>query len=275
MKNNHVAPILKWVGGKRQLLSEIRPLIPPYEKYYEPFIGGGALFFELQPAHALINDYNHELVNVYSTVKSDVMGLIKSLKNFSNTAEEFYRIRDIDRNVSEYRKLSNVERAARIIYLNKTCYNGLFRVNSQGHFNTPYGAYKQPNIVNEKTLIAVSDFLKSNDISFLTGDFALAVSTAKKGDFVYFDPPYDPLTSSASFTGYSETGFSKEDQIRLKKICDDLDSRGVKFLLSNSATDFIKDLYKDYTITIVKAKRSVNSIASKRGEIEEVLVRNY
>lgn len=181
----------------------------------------------------------------------------------------------MDRDKNRFSKLSDVEKASRLIYLNKTCFNGLFRVNSQGQFNVPFGRYKNPNIVNEFVLRAVSHYLNNNEVKILNGDFADAVSSAKKGDFVYFDSPYDPVSETASFTGYTLGGFNKDEQIRLRDLFVDLDKRGCKVLLSNSATDFIKDLYKDYHIEIVSATRNINSIATKRGKIDEVLVMNY
>lgn len=275
-KNKFASKILKWVGGKQFLLFEIEKYIPKNIKtYYEPFFGGGAVLFNLQPKSAVINDINSELINMYQIVKDDVDSLIENLKIHQNTEEYFYKLRELDRNKEKYDNLTKVERASRLIYLNKTCYNGLFRVNQSGEFNSPFGYYKNPNIVNEVGLKAVSDLFNKINIEILNEDFAKAVSGASKGDFVYLDPPYDPISSSSSFTGYDKGGFDRSQQIRLKEVCDDLNKRGVKFLLSNSKTDFILDLYKDYKIEIVKAKRSINSKGDLRGEVDEVLVRNY
>jgi len=176
---------------------------------------------------------------------------------------------------NEYVNLSPIEKASRIIYLNKTCYNGLFRVNSQGYFNVPFGNYKKPNFEDNILLKAVSDFLNKIDVSILNDDFETVLEQAKKGDFVYLDPPYDPISDTSSFTGYDLNGFDAEDQIRLKKVFDKLNTKGCKVLLSNSGTDFIKDLYKDYKNVIVTASRAINSDATKRGYIEELLVMNY
>lgn len=270
------APILKWVGGKRQLMDEIRQLVPKsYTTYYEPFIGGGAVLFELQPNKAVINDVNGELINLYNTIKDDVELLIEDLKKHENTSEYFYKIRELDRNREAYDILTNVEKASRIVYLNKTCFNGLFRVNKAGEFNSPFGKYKNPNIVDEVTLRAVSKYFNRANIKIMNNDFEECLKGIRKGSFVYLDPPYDPVSSSANFTGYDKGGFNREEQIRLKKMCDKLDKRGVKFLLSNSSTEFIKDLYKEYDIKIVKAKRAINSNGNSRGEVDEVLVRNY
>lgn len=274
-KNKLVAPVLKWVGGKRQLIAQITELLPSsYATYYEPFIGGGAVFFHLQHKKVVINDFNSELVNVYKTIQSDVEGLIEDLKKHKNESDYFYEIRALDRG-DGFDKLTNVEKASRIIYLNKTCFNGLYRVNSSGEFNTPFGRYKNPNIVNEITLRAVHKYLTTNNITILNQDFETIFDNIKKNDFVYLDPPYDPVSKSSNFTGYNQGGFSTDDQVRLRELCDKLNKKGVKFLLSNSATDFIKEEYKDYQINIVQANRSINSNAKKRGAVDEVLIRNY
>ncbi len=276
VKNRLVAPVVKWVGGKRQLLSEITPLIPKrFTSYCEPFLGGGAVLFSVQPSRAIVNDLNEDLIAVYEVIRDDVEALVAELKKHENTPEYFYEIRDMDRNKELYQSLTKVERASRLIYLNKTCFNGLFRVNSLGEFNSPFGHYKNPNIVNEPVLKAVNKYLVSSNITFYSEDFAVTLDRIGKGGFAYLDPPYDPVSDTASFTGYNKGGFARTEQIRLKQCCDDLTRRGVKFVLSNSATDFIKDLYKDYNISVVQAKRAVNSDASKRGLVEEVLIRNY
>jgi len=277
MKRNNklIAPFLKWVGGKRQLLPEIKSVFPKtYTAYYEPFIGGGAVLFNTQPKKATINDFNEELINVYKTIKENPEGLIADLKTHKNESDYFYNLRILDRE-EKFEYYSSIKKASRVIFLNKTCYNGLYRVNNSGEFNSPFGRYKNPNIVNEVTIKAVSHYLNTNDITILNGDFEEAVKGIKKGDFVYFDPPYHPVSASSNFTGYVQGGFGVSEQLRLKKLCDNLNKKGVKFLLSNSATQFIEDLYKDYEIRYVKASRSINSNAQKRGEIKEVLIRNY
>ncbi len=276
-KDPLVSPILKWVGGKRQLLDKITPLIPEGSIYYEPFVGGGAVLFSLQPKKAIINDSNRELMNVYKVIKETPEELIENLKAHkeNNNEDYFYEIRALDRDKEKYSKLSNIERAARIIYLNKTCYNGLFRVNSAGEFNSPWGRYRNPNIVNEKTIYAINRYFNKAEVIILCGDYKEALKEVNEDAFVYLDPPYMPISPSSSFTGYTSAGFDEEEQIQLKEQCDILNSKGVKFLLSNSSCEFIEDLYKDYKITKVSAKRSINSNATKRGEIDEVLVRNY
>ena len=277
MKNDElVMPVVKWVGGKRQLITEIDKYIPSQiSTYYEPFLGGGAVFFYLQPKKAVVNDINEELINLYQVIQDNVEELIEDLKKHKNEPDYFYSIRELDRDLEVYKKLTPVERASRIHYLNKTCYNGLFRVNSQGQFNVPFGRYKNPNIVNKTTLRAVSNYFNSAKITFKCCDFEEAVKGARKGSFIYFDPPYDPVSDTSSFTGYDKGGFDRQEQIRLKKLCDKLNRRGIKFLLSNSETEFILDLYRDYKIEIVQAKRSINSKGNKRGEVNEVLVMNY
>ncbi len=273
-KNNLVAPFVKWAGGKRQLLPELIKRIPKFKTYCEPFVGGGALFFYLQPKKAIINDFNKDLINAYIAIQNDVEQLIQYLSKYKNDSENYYQIRNWDR-TPMFNNMSDIEKASRLIYLNKTCYNGLFRVNSQGEFNSPFGSYKSPNIVNEPTLRAIHNYFKNAEITFLNGDFENALKDIKKGTFVYFDPPYDPVSASSNFTGYTNLGFGKQEQIRLKNVCDELNAKGIKFLLSNSATDFILDLYKEYKREKIPAKRAINSNASLRGNVDEVLIRNY
>ena len=241
-------------------------------------MGGGALLFELQPKQAIVNDSNRELINCYRVIKDNVEELIEVLKvhKARNSKEYYDNLREMDR-LNSYNKLSPIEKAARIIYLNKTCYNGLFRVNSKGYFNVPFGRYKNPNILDEAVLRGVNNYFNQNIITFLNIDFAEAVKEANKGDFIYFDPPYDPVSNTASFTGYDINRFNQNEQKRLKKVVDELTEKECYVMLSNSATDFILDLYKDYqkTTKIVSATRSINSNALKRGKINEILVLNY
>lgn len=276
-KNKLVSPFVKWVGGKRQLLKEIEQELPngfSRLKFYEPFVGGGAVFFHLQQSRVSINDVNAELVNAYQVVKSDVDELIESLKQHKNEADYFYSIRSIDREES-FSKLSKVERASRLIFLNKTCFNGLYRVNSSGEFNSPFGKYLNPNIVNESVLRAVSNYLNHNEIEITNFDYEKALDGIGKNSFVYFDPPYHPISDSSNFTGYVAGGWSNSDQERLRDVCDRLNAKGVKFLLSNSSTPLIHSLYKDYKIKTIRAARSINSIGTKRGDVDEVLIKNY
>lgn len=275
-KNRLVAPVVKWVGGKRQLLDDLTPLFPKnIVSYCEPFVGGGAVLFRLQPNVAYVNDINIELMQMYEVIRDNVEELILALGEHPNDEEHFYKVRDWDRDKEQYGQLTKVQKAARIIYLNKTCYNGLFRVNNAGEFNTPFGYYKNPNIVNAPTLRAVSSYFQKAQITFRCADYAEALDGVEKGTFVYLDPPYDPVSDTAGFTGYTKGGFNREEQIRLRQCCDELDRRGIKFMLSNSATDFIKEQYAAYHITTVKAKRAINSNAAKRGQVDELVVRNY
>ena len=276
-KNKIVSPFLKWAGGKRQLLGVLSELMPKgkIKSYCEPFIGGGALLFHLRPDTAYVNDINSELINVYRAVKDSVDDLIAELSGFENTPEMFYEVRSWDRDRIIYSTLSDTQRAARIIYLNKTCFNGLYRVNNAGEFNSPFGYYRNPNIINEPVLRAVSHYLNHADIHLSSMDYAEVLTDLKKDTFVYLDPPYDPVSDTASFTGYSRGGFSRSEQIRLRECCDKLSKKGIRFMLSNSATDFIREQYSEYNITVVKARRAVNSIGYRRGDIDEVIVRNY
>ena len=275
-KNRLVAPVVKWVGGKRQLLDDLTPLFPKrVSSYCEPFLGGGAVLFRLQPNIAYVNDVNAELIQMYEVIRDNVEELIAALKEHPNEAGHFYSVRDWDRDKQKYGQLTKVQKAARVIYLNKTCYNGLFRVNNAGEFNTPFGHYKNPNIVNAPTLRAVSAYFQKAQVTFSSVDYAQVLAKVQKGTFVYLDPPYDPVSNTANFTGYAKGGFDRLEQIRLRQCCDELNRRGIKFMLSNSATDFIKEQYAAYKITIVKANRAVNSNAAGRGQVDEVVVRNY
>ena len=266
-------PIVKWVGGKRQLMFELLKNRPKsYNRYFEPFIGGGALFFELQPENAYISDMNDELINLYSVVRDNVYELISDLNKHEVSKEYFLEIRNLDR-TDEYKNLSNVQRASRFIYLNRTCFNGLYRVNSQGQFNVPFGNYKNPRIVDENNLLNCSELLKNTEIK--CADFSEILTKVKKGDFVYFDPPYVPLNETSSFTSYTKEGFDMDMQFKLREVCDELDSMGVMFMLSNSDTKFVNELYSNYEIKKVFASRAVNANAEGRGKITEVLVRNY
>lgn len=278
-KNKLVAPVVKWVGGKRQLLPEIKKYFPKkFNTYFEPFVGGGAVLFELQPKQAIVNDINKELINLYSVIQNNVEELIEKLSDsntYANVPECYYRIRELDREPNKYKKMTDIDKAARILYLNKTCYNGLYRVNSMGEFNSPFGSYKNPNIVNAFTLRAVNKYFNEANIKFLNCDFEKAIKDVKKGDFIYFDPPYAPISKTSNFTGYNESGFGEKEQISLKELCDTLDKEGIKFLLSNSDCEFIRELYKNYNIVTIKAKRAINSNGNNRGPVSEVLIRNY
>ncbi|MGL5942891.1 MAG: DNA adenine methylase [Waterburya sp.] len=278
-KHNVLAqPFLKWAGGKRQLLPAIKEYIPQkFSQYYEPFVGAGAVLFYLQPKKSVINDTNSELINCYRVIKDNPEELLELCQQHKekNSKEHYYWLREQDRQ-DDFKDRSLVERAARIIYLNKTCFNGLFRVNSSGQFNVPYGDYTNPVIAEPAVIRSVSAYLNQRDVRILEGDFGKAVATARKGAFVYFDPPYHPISDTSSFTGYSINGFGEAEQIRLKELCDKLSEYGCQILVSNSSASFIKELYSDpnYEIVEVQASRAINAVGSKRGRINELLIYN-
>lgn len=265
-------PFVKWAGGKRQLIDVLIANVPKkYNTYIEPFVGGGALFFVLRPQKAVISDINAELINAYKVVKNKVNDLLASLKRQKNEEEYFYKIRAVNPQM-----LTQVQRASRFIYLNKTCFNGLYRENSKGEFNAPFGRYKNPNIADASNLYAVSRYLKSEKIKIYNQDYTATTLMAKKGDFVYFDPPYHPLSSTASFTKYTKGDFTAKDQEKLSKVFKTLAKRGCHVMLSNSNTDFIKSLYKGYKIIEIEANRFINCKAEKRGKgFFEVLIKNW
>lgn len=271
-------PFLKWAGGKRQLISAIEAYLPAkYTEYYEPFIGAGAVLFTLQPAFSTINDTNSELVNCYRVIKDRPQELLELCQRHqeNNSKEYYYQLRQQDREPN-FEKRSPVERAARIIYLNKTCFNGLYRVNKSGQFNVPYGKYKNPTVADPMVIKAISTYLNQAQVRIFNTDFEEAIATAKPGAFIYLDPPYHPLSDTSSFTGYSMQGFGSAEQIRLKELCDRLSDRGCQILASNSAAPFIKSLYsnKRYRVIEVEATRAINTKSSRRGKINEVLIYN-
>ena len=266
-------PIVKWIGGKRQLMFELLKNMPQiYNRYFEPFIGGGALFFELQPDNAYISDMNEELINLYQVVRDNVDELITDLQKHDISKEYFMEIRNIDR-TEDYENWSDVQKASRFIYLNRTCFNGMYRVNSKGEFNVPFGHYKNPRIIDENNLLNCSNLLQRTEIKH--ADFSEILTKVQKGDFVYFDPPYVPLSETSSFTSYTKGGFDIDMQFKLRDVCDELDAMGVKFVLSNSDTKLVNELYESYNIKKVFASRQINANADGRGKITEVLVRNY
>ena len=266
-------PIVKWVGGKRQLMFELLKNMPEnYNRYFEPFIGGGALFFELQPQNGYISDMNEELINLYSVVRDDVYELIEDLGKHEVSKEYFLEIRNIDR-TEKYAELSSIERASRFIYLNRTCFIEMYRVYSQGQFNVPFGNYKNPRIVDAENLINCSKLLKNTEI--YCADFSEILNKVQKGDFVYFVPPYVPLYETSSLTSYTKDGFDLDMQFKLRDVCDELDSKGVMFMLSNSDTKLVNELYSNYEIKKVFASRAINANPNGRGKITEVLVKNY
>ena len=272
-----ILPLLKWVGGKRQILGELISLMPStYNTYCEPFLGGGALFFALHPSKAIVNDINEELINFYEVVRDDHQALLDIISEYQakDCEEFFYEIRALDRDVENFKKTSKVVKAARTFYLNRTCFNGLYRVNSKGFFNSPYGKPICKFIIDTDRFVAMSTYLKEHNITLCSNTYEYVLDKLKKGDFVYLDPPYDRV-STTSFTSYSKYDFTQADQHRLRLACDKLNERGVKFMLSNAPTDFIVEEFKDYHKSFVSASRIVNSKVEGRGKVKEIIVRNY
>lgn len=270
-------PFTKWTGGKRQLLPVIKNLMPKsYNNYFEPFIGGGALFFDLAPENAVINDENSELINCYKQIKDNPSKLIELLKEHqTNNSKDYYLdLRCVDRD-NRINSMSYVERAARIMYMLRVNFNGLYRVNSKNQFNVPYGQYKNPKIVDEDLIFSISEYLNNNNITILNGDFEEAIKNVKKGDFVYFDPPYIPISETSSFTSYTHEGFSYKDQVRLRDSFVKLDKKGAFIMLSNSASILVEELYKDFNIHKVEVNRTNGAKNSSRGKISEIIVTNY
>lgn len=266
-------PFLKWVGGKRQLLEQFAPLLPERIKsYHEPFVGGAALFFELRSQApglpATLSDVNGELVDCYVAVRDCVDDVLGALARHKHDSDWYYEVR-----AQRPADLPLPERAARTIFLNKCGYNGLFRVNKSGQFNVPFGRYDNPNFLDEPNLRACSEALAG--VAITQGDFSTVMARAKKGDFVYFDPPYVPVSRTADFTAYVAGGFGDEEQRSLADVFARLAKRGVDVMLSNSDTDFVHELYAGFDIQKVSAGRSVNSKGSGRGKLSEVLVRSY
>ena len=272
-------PFVKWAGGKTQLLDRIHELMPKeYNHYYEPFIGGGALLFSVAPKDFTINDFNSELIQAYKcfTNDEDFKKLVERLNYHQehHSDEHYYEVREMDKDLN-FLMLPIYERAARIIYLNKSCFNGLYRVNSKGFFNVPSGKKKKVVCYEEENLEEIRRFFSASKFEILNGDFQDAIKNAKKGDFVYFDPPYDTWEDKDSFTSYAKNPFGKEEQKRLADVYKGLSEKGAFVMLSNHNTEYIRELYKDFHIHVVEAKRMINSKASGRGNVEEVIITNY
>jgi len=280
-QKHNAKPFVKWAGGKRQLIPELLKQIPKnFNNYFEPFVGGGALFFELYNLGILkdkkvyLFDINEELINTYKVIRDYPHELIEKLKEFKtkHNKEFYYQIRELDRN-KNYKNLDNITKAARFIYLNKTCFNGLYRVNKKGYFNVPIGSYKNPQIVDEENILAVSIALKDATIKHC--NYKEVLQYAQKSDFIYFDPPYYPLNNTSNFTSYTQNNFLEKEQIELFETFKTLANKNCFVLESNSDTDFISNLYKEFIIEKVLANRAINSKGNKRGKITEVLIRNY
>lgn len=265
-------PFVKWVGGKRQLLGVLNAAAPKnFGRYYEPFVGGGAFLFSQLPNSATISDANPELINCYEVIRDDVDGLIRSLVTHKNEEEHFYTVR-----AKDLKKLTKVQRASRIIFLNKTCFNGLYRENKSGQFNSPFGRYENPKITDKENLLAISEYLNTDSIEIYCEGYQSILSKAVAGDFVYFDPPYVPMTKTASFASYVKGGFGLQDQSELADVFAELAHNNVQVMLSNSNTELIHNLYQEFNIKIIHASRSINCKGGLRGkEANEVLITNY
>jgi len=265
-------PFVKWAGGKRQLLDELTKGLPVFEDYHEPFIGGGALFFRLEAMGriktAYLSDSNEDLINTYSVIKNEIFELMAelALPHYANNEIAYYKIR-------ASRPTSKIQRAARFIYLNKTAFNGLYRVNSKGGFNVPFGRYTNPKILDSQNLLLVHRALQKDELYY--GDFTVVLKNAKRGDLIYFDPPYAPISKTSNFTGYTKDGFGESEQKKLLRAYKELDSRGCFVLLSNSYSDLISELYAEFEPEVVHANRMINCKAEGRGKIKELIVRNW
>jgi len=273
-------PFVKWAGGKRQLIPQIEKHIPKkFSSYFEPFLGGGALLFHLfsenKNLKGSVSDLNSDLVLSYITIRDNLDGLLKSLQKhsdnyFSDSKSYYYSVR-------ESNPKSQFEKVSRLLFLNRTCFNGLYRVNGKGKFNVPLGRYSNPNIVQEENLRSVNQFLNQNKIIIKCQDFSSTVEKAKKGDFVYFDPPYQPISKTANFTSYTNRNFGLNDLKRLAKVSNQLAKKGVNVLLSNSSSKQVRDLFsaKYWEIIKIEANRAINSDSNKRTGHSELLIKNY
>ena len=273
---NKLSPILKWAGGKRQLLPQIIPLIPNgFKDYYEPFVGAGAVLFDLQPIKAIINDANTELMNIYHVIRTKPKELIALLREYEreHNNDFYYSIRNADRDIKAFAKLSELEKAARTVYLNRTCYNGLYRVNKSGFFNTPIGRNSSIQIVNEKGILEISDYLNTADVALLNCDYRDALKGVRKNDFVFLDPPYYP-TNRNSFLRYDSSYFGVEAQEELKAVCDILTKEGIRFIETNSDCPEVRELYSDYTQIEVDVRRCINAKSDGRHG-KEIIICNY
>ena len=273
-------PFVKWVGGKRQLMQDLENNFPKqFTTYHEPFLGGGAVMFNLLTKKSQlscnVSDFNSDLILAYVTIRDKLEKLIESLENHSknyhkNSTEYYYQVR-------KQEPKQQIEKVSRLLFLNKTCFNGLYRVNKKGQFNVPLGRYTNPNIVNKENLTAVSKILQSKKIKISCRDFEAVLGDAKKGDLVYFDPPYQPVSSTANFTSYTHRDFTEDDLERLAKLADQLHSKGCYVLLSNSNSKTVKDFFskKYWKISSINVNRAINSNAQKRTGHKEIIIKNY
>ena len=274
-KKNILKPFLKFPGGKTGLLNILLPMIPEHKRYVEPFVGGGALFFALQPTKAIIADANDHLINTYVQIKDNVFDVIGYLQTYKEAhCEEFYyKLRKRDR-LNKF-NIFGARNAARWIYLNKTCFNGLVRVNKQNQFNVPIGKYTNPKIIDVELLFNISKYLNTNDIEIKYTSFEITLADVQEGDFIYFDPPYFPISDTSSFVTYTADGFNLNDHINLKAKIDKLNDKGIKWILSNSYCKPMLDLWKDYNIIEISEKRTISASLKGRKVVKEILVKNF
>ena len=269
-------PFLQWVGGKREMLSLFPNILPhTYKKYHEPFLGGGAMLFHLKPEEAFVNDSNVELIRTYRAVAENVEEVIALLTLFKtrHSKELYLKTRALDRSAEDFHQFTDAEIAARLIYLNQTGFNGVYRVNKKGQYNVPIGSSLNKVICDPSALRAASGFL--NGYHFSSQDFHSAIDHIDKGDFMYLDPPYVPVSEYSDFTRYTKDQFGEDDQVRVHHLFSEANDKGCKVLLSNSDTSFIRELYKDFKITTITSSRNLNSHGMRRGHVNEVLVANY
>jgi len=272
-------PFVKWAGGKRQLMSELERNFPTkFDTYLEPFLGGGAVMFDLLAKRSNlkcnVSDLNSDLVLAYVTIRDRLEKLIESLENHSknyhkDSTRYYYEVRDQE-------PKNQIEKVSRLLFLNKTCFNGLYRVNSKGKFNVPMGRYTNPNIVNKENLEIVSKALQTEKIKISCRDFSSIIKDAKKGDFVYFDPPYQPVSDTANFTSYTHRDFTEDDLERLADLANQLNSKGCNVMLSNSNSKTVKKMFSSgWKIKEIKANRAINSNSQKRTGHKEIIIKNY
>lgn len=267
-------PVLKWTGGKRKLVKDIIKLFPQsYDRYYEPMVGGGALFFHLQREGSYISDVNEELINFYSVVRDIPTDLMNLVDTYENTPDKYNEIREWDR-LSTWAERSNLERAARFLYLNKTAYSGLWRVNKSNQFNVPYGKYTNPKFYNKDEIIAASKLLQKTQIEL--SSYEAIKKFIKPGDLIYFDPPYVPISATSSFTSYTKDGFDNTNQIDLKTFCDELTDMKVNWIASNSYSPAVFDLYGEYNLVDVVAGRAISAgWDGANSKVKELIIRNF
>lgn len=272
-------PFVKWAGGKSQILDKLILKCPKtFNCYYEPFIGGGALFFKLQPNKSVINDSNKELMDIFKCFKNDrlyrkMISIVDKYQQNHNE-ENYYKIRDLDKS-KFYKFLPIYEKAARTLYLNKACFNGLYRVNSKGFFNVPFNGKDKINCYEKENMESISTYFKKTKPVIMAKDFEKCLETCKKGDFVYLDPPYDTYENKKSFTTYTKDNFGKDEQKRLSLVFRKLSEKGVHVMASNHNTDYVNELYKGFNIEVIEARRSINAKGDGRGKVEEVIITNY